>query len=328
MDRNVELYINSAKSLGYETEVLPFAPNHCKFSSENYELYLLHTSLSCNNGVSVNLVQNKYVCSKLLRNSGIPGTVGQIFSTEGLIIKNRLKPDLARYVDPLYPIVIKPKSDTLSRNVYIDIRNESDLRSSLKDFLKSNRSRVLIEKFVFGDSYRVLSTSEKIVEVLKYQPGEVTGTGNQTIKQLILGKRFQNDYGKELRIRNIDWSMKHHLEVSKRNLEDILPKGDTISIDDIPRYQTGGNFRIIPIDSIPDDTIDMCINACKTTGLFVAGIDFITPNIHESWRENDCAINELNSAPYMTVHARVHPEDPEFVPRSVLKHIFSNHHLH
>ena len=324
MDRNLELYINAANSLGCSVELIPFTRNHCKISFSEKHLFLLHTSLSCNNSVSVNLVQNKVVCSKLLRDSKLPGTIGQVFLTEDLLRGDVLSREFAQYADPLYPVVLKPKSDTLSRDVYLDIKNESDLRSSLSDFLKSNRSRVLIEKFVVGDSYRVLTTSEEVVEILKYQPGEITGTGNKTIQSLIMEKKFINDYGTEIRIRKIDWSIRHHLRNTNKNLEEILPDGETITIDNIPRHTTGGYFKAIPLDSVPMETKNMCVSACNATGLNVAGIDFITTHIHEPWRENDCAINELNSAPYMTVHGRIHPEDPEFAPRKILNFIFKN----
>src|SRR5437879_6704722 len=84
---------------------------------------------------------------------------------------------------------------------------------------------------------------------------------------------------------------------------------------------TGG----ISIDRTRDaheDNVEIAEEAASVTGLDVAGIDFIAPDISQPVRETGGAIVEVNAAPGFRMHTHPTEGEPQYVAKPVIDLLF------
>jgi cyanophycin synthetase len=81
----------------------------------------------------------------------------------------------------------------------------------------------------------------------------------------------------------------------------VTPSDQIVYVCKTANISTGGTATDVTDDVHPDNIL-AAVRAAATLGLDVAGIDFLSPDISRSYKENGAAICEVNSSPGMRPH--------------------------
>ena len=246
--------------------------------------------------VGVDISCDKFLTKQLLRNQSIPVAEGdKVFNIIGLLQE-------AERIG--YPVVLKPQYGNKGQGVILDIKNQKQLVESYIN-LRKNQKDIIIEKHFHGKDYRVCVVNYKVVAVSLRLPPFVIGNGRDNLKKLIdilnEDSLRGEDHEKALTKIKIDAELTSCLSKRKFNLDYIPKSGEEIILRENANISTGG-IAIDCTDEICEDNIDCCINAAKTLGLDICGVDICTRDISIPIKESNGVIMEINAAPGIRMH--------------------------
>ncbi len=99
----------------------------------------------------------------------------------------------------------------------------------------------------------------------------------------------------------LDAQAERLMEAKAVTRDSVLPAGEIFFLRGTGNLSTGGT-AIDLTDVVHPDNREMAVRAAKAIGLDVCGVDFITKDIRESYREIGGGICELNAAPGFRMH--------------------------
>ena len=103
---------------------------------------------------------------------------------------------------------------------------------------------------------------------------------------------------------------------------DSLPKaGEIVYLRSTANLSTGGTATDVT-DIIHPDNRDMAVRAVRAIGLDVGGVDFISPNIAESYKSVGGGICEVNAAPGFRMHVAPSEGTPRDAAGPVIDMLF------
>jgi cyanophycin synthetase len=204
-----------------------------------------------------------------------------------------------------YPLVIKPIDGTHGNHVLVGIQTRTELELKLKN-LFTKTDAAIIEEQLEGNDYRVLVVNDAVVDVVCRDFISIVGDGKTRIDDLIKSRNDTQLKNKDHATHNIDWGLIER-ESGGLDGDGILAAGKEIMISNVRNYHNGANIKRIDIASIHPDNITMLCKVNKAIGLVVSGVDFMTPDITKSYRENGGTIIEVNANPGLDIH--VNPKD-------------------
>lgn len=247
---------------------------------------------------SVN-VDDKYELKKLLRIHGLPYPKGECFSEtkSGLLFIKNIG----------FPLVVKPKSGSLSKHTTCDIRDESALKEAMR-IAQIVEREFIIEEFIEGDVHRVTVVGGNVVASCLREPPNVLGDGKHTVEELIdiknkdlrRGDANQKNFTLH-KIQPDSEKAKILLLQQGVNIETILPQGKKIYLHDKVTLSSGADIHDTT-DVIHQDNISLFKKVYDICGVPVIGIDFIIKDISLSHHSEQCAVLEVNSLPYIDMH--------------------------
>src|SRR3546814_327577 len=91
------------------------------------------------------------------------------------------------------------------------------------------------------------------------------------------------------------------MERAGHSADSVPTDGEIVYLRSTANLSTGGTATDVT-DIIHPDNRDMAVRAVRAIGLDVGGVDFITPNIAESYKSIGGAICEVNAAPGFRMH--------------------------
>ncbi|MDP4182586.1 MAG: cyanophycin synthetase, partial [Bacillota bacterium] len=253
----------------------------------------LTDSPSC---ISVDIVSNKQLTKKLLRDYKIPVPYGEIAYNEE---------DAVRAANEIgYPVVLKPYNGCQGKGVSINILNDEETRAASKEAFKHSKA-VMVEYYIKGKDYRILVVGNKVSAVSERMPPFVEGDGAHTIAELVKLKNSDPlrgmDHEKPLTQIRLDNIAKDLLRKNGLS-DDYVPKsGEIIFLRTNTNISTGGTARDCT-DEIHPYNKQIAIKAAKVLNLDIAGIDMTIEDISEPINENNGAIIEVNAAPGLRMH--------------------------
>jgi len=101
----------------------------------------------------------------------------------------------------------------------------------------------------------------------------------------------------------------------------VLPDGEIFYIRNTANLSTGGT-AIDLTDVVHPDNREMAVRAIQAVGLDVGGVDFLTADITESYKEIGGAIVEVNAAPGFRMHVAPSEGEPRDVAGKVMDMLF------
>jgi cyanophycin synthetase len=225
-----------------------------------------------------------------------------------------------------YPVVLKPLNANHGRGVSINLSTDEEVRTAFEVARAQGTSKaVLVESYVTGFDHRMLVVGDELVAVAKRVPGHVVGDGARTIEQLIdevnSDPRRGVGHEKVLTILEIDSQATRLMEKAGHTPETVLPKGEIFYLRDTANLSTGGT-AIDLTDVVHPDNREMAVRAIQAVGLDVGGVDFLTDDISQSYKDIGGAIVEVNAAPGFRMHVAPSEGMPRDVAGKVIEMLF------
>jgi D-alanine-D-alanine ligase-like ATP-grasp enzyme len=203
--------------------------------------------------------------------------------------------------------VVKPASGTsLGEGVTTGVRTRADL---LRAVTRASRgdARLLIERQVPGDAYRLLFLGGELLGVVRRLPPGVTGDGRSTIAELIAAenRRRLDGGGREgFHLLRVDLDCVLALNRQGLRLGSVPPDGARVAVKGVVSQNAPRDNETVS-DGLSDELVAAARAAAHVVGLRLAGIDLTTPDPSRSLAESGGAILEVNGTPGLHYHYQV-----------------------
>ena len=266
--------------------------------------------------ISVELASDKEETNKILGSLGLPVPRQHLVTsqTEALKAARRLGG----------PVVLKPYNGNHGRGITINISEDDDIRAAFEAAREHSRS-VIVETFQPGDDHRLLVINDVLVAATRRTPGHVVGDGSRSVTELleIVNQDPRRGVGHEkvLTRLELDREAKLMLERVGYTADSVPAAGETVFLRSTANLSTGGTATDVT-DTIHPDNRDMAVRAVRAIGLDVGGVDFISPNITESYKSIGGAICEVNAAPGFRMHVAPSEGTPRDAAGPVIDMLF------
>ena len=265
------------------------------------------TVTSLTSSIGVELACDKTDTKYLLEQAQVPVPTGQII---------RSAEELRAAVDRVgYPLAIKPVNGNHGRGITADITLWETAQKAFAEAHQISR-RVIVEKHIQGEDYRLLVINHKLVAAAMRAPAHVVGDGTSTIQQLIdeVNRDPRRGYGHEkvLTAIVVDKMTQMILEDKGYTVDTVLPEGERLILKDTANLSTGGTATDVTHKVHPEVEF-MAQRVSKIIGLDICGIDVMTTDISLPLSQTGGAVLEVNAAPGFRMH--IAPTDG--LPRNV-----------
>jgi len=290
------------------------ALNVFRFGSGKYS-HLLDSSFTEKTSViGSKISKSKSNTTKVLHSAGLPAPVN---------FKVQNEEQVAEYCKKMgFPLVIKPDNLDQGQGVYAHLSTKQQVIKAYRAAIKLS-DKILIERHVRGDDYRLTVFNNKVIKVVKRTAAGIIGDGKLTVSQLVeraQQSKFLQDIYRQTK------EMKLCLDIEALDLlkgqsltKHAIPKaGRYVSLRRKSNMSTGGTVSLIATDEIHPDNLALAIRAAKVANLDLAGIDLLIPDIKKSWLESDAIICEINAQPQ--IGSSVTPHIYEDILNALLNH--------
>ncbi|MGB5227964.1 cyanophycin synthetase [Eudoraea sp.] len=274
------------------------------------------TVTSETSSIGVELACDKEDTKYLLEQAEVEVPRGDIISREGSL------EDACRYVG--YPLVIKPIDGNHGRGITVDINTYEHALEAFK-IAKEVSRRVIVEKYITGEDYRLLVINNNFVAAAKRTPAHVVGDGKSTIEELVeeVNKDPRRGYGHEkvLTAITINDLTKTIIADAGYTVDSILKEGEQLILKDTANLSTGGTAEDVT-DIIHPANVSMAERISKIIDLDICGIDVMTSDISQPLSDTGGAVLEVNAGPGFRMHLAPTTGLPRNVAAPVVDKLF------
>ena len=200
-----------------------------------------------------------------------------------------------------YPVVVKPLWGKQGCGVSVSLTRDDEVSAA---FERANQtdSRVLVEDFVPGTTFRLLVIGGRFVAAVEVTVPTVVGDGTHRIEELIQAmNRDPMRNGIRLQQMVVDADLRACLARSGHTLADVPQAGREIALRTAANASLGG-ISADATDRVHISHRELAERAAQAIGLSVAGIDVVSPDIGRSCAEVGTRIIEVNARPGLDLH--------------------------
>ena len=266
--------------------------------------------------IAVELASDKEETNKILSQLGLPVPKQRLLSREEDAVK------AAEEIG--YPVVVKPYNANHGRGVAIHLTDAPQVRAAFPLAQQHSRS-VIVESFIRGEDHRMLVVNGQLIAVAKRVPGHVVGDGHHTVEELvaIVNNDPRRGVGHEKVLTRLEFDHQAERQLEKKGYTRLtVPvEGEMVYLRSTGNLSTGGT-SIDVTDIVHPDNVEMAVRTVRAIGLDVGGVDFLTPDITVSYKENGGAICEVNAAPGFRMHTAPSEGRPRDVSGPVIEMLF------
>lgn len=241
--------------------------------------------------IAVEIARDKRSTQMLLHKAGLPvPSQCVVYNEEDALTK-------ARQMG--YPVVIKPDNQDGGLGVFPNLTSDEQLKKAYQKAQQYSKT-ILLEKHIFGKDYRLIVLNGELIWAIERLPAQVIGDGSSNISQLIQTA----NQAKAIKI-EITEVLLAFLTEQGYELSSIPSEGKCIVLNKIANISTGGT-PVGVFDKVHPDNKRLAETAARLLRLDIAGIDFITSNIEQSYLENGGSIIEINGQPQLGIITTPH----------------------
>ena len=246
--------------------------------------------------IAVEVAQDKQLTRSLLQEAGVPTPSGRpVTSAE----------DAWEAACELgVPVVVKPQDGNQGRGVATNLTTREQVVAAYQSALKESE-QVIVEKFAPGNDYRLLVVGGRLVAAARREAAHVIGNGQHTIVQLIdqvnSDPRRGDDHEAVLTKIRLDSVAMAVLTEQGFTPESVPPAGVKVLIRRNANLSTGGTALDVT-DRVHPEVAVRAIDAARTIGLDIAGIDVVAHDISRPLEEQGAVIVEVNAGPGLRMH--------------------------
>jgi len=264
-----------------------------------YQQRIQATVTSRTGHIAVELAQDKEETNKILSNCGLPVPQQELVRSADRAVR------AAEHLG--FPVVTKPYNGNHGRGISVNLTTPEAVRAGFAAAAEHSTS-VIVETFLQGDDYRLLVVNGELIAATRRTPGLVVGDGVSTVRALVdlVNQDPRRGVGHEKVMTRIELDAQADTMLARAGLTaDAVPTaGQTVLLRSTANLSTGGTATDVT-DVIHPDNREMAVRAITAIGLDVGGVDFLCPDISESYKsvENKgSGICEVNAAPGFRMH--------------------------
>jgi len=287
-----------------------------QFGQGRYQQRIQATTTGRTSNIAVELAGDKEETNGILRDLGLP-------VPKQVLVRNAA--NAVRAAERIgYPVVVKPLSGNHGRGVSINLRNPDEVEIGFEKAAEHGSS-IVVESYIEGFDHRLLVVNGELVAAAKRVPGHVVGDGEHTIEQLvdIVNADPRRGVGHEKVLTRLEFDHQAERLLQKRGYDrnTVPPEGEVVYLRSTANLSTGGT-SIDVTDIIHPDNREMAIRAIQAIGLDIGGVDFLTNDISESYRDAGGGICEVNAGPGFRMHVAPSEGTPRDVAGPVINMLF------
>ena len=266
--------------------------------------------------ISVELASDKEETNKILGSLGLP-------IPKQVLVQHQDRAIAAAHKIG-FPVVTKPYNGNHGRGISIRLMNDEEVAMGFLAAKEHSRS-VIVESFLEGDDHRLLVVNGELIAATKRTPGQVIGDGVRSIAELvdIVNSDPRRGVGHEKVLTRIELDAQANMMMGRMEMtaESVPATGQIVPLRSTANLSTGGTATDVT-DIIHPDNRDMAVRAIRAIGLDVGGVDFLSKNIAESYREIGGGICEVNAAPGFRMHVAPSEGTPRDAAGPVIDMLF------
>ncbi|NJO50669.1 MAG: cyanophycin synthetase, partial [Leptolyngbyaceae cyanobacterium RM2_2_4] len=208
-----------------------------------------------------------------------------------------------------YPVAVKPVVGHKGIGVTAAVQDEDELKIAFERAVgaiaENDPIRIIVEASISGADFRLLCVNGRFVAATERRPASVTGDGNSTIFELIQREnrtpaRIDTPTSPLGKIK-LDDAMENYLEEQGLTLDSVLEEDRTIYLRKVANLSAGG-LSIDATPAIHPDNVILAQDVAQHFRLTCLGIDLITRDLSQSWKNGGLSIIEINAAPGIYMH--------------------------
>ena len=259
-----------------------------QFGHGRYQQRIQATTTGNTSNIAVELASDKEETNSILRDLGLPVPRQTIVrnASQGVRAAERIG----------YPVVLKPLAGNHGRGVSINLRTPEEIEVAFEKAREHGRS-IVVESYIEGFDHRLVVIDGELVAAAKRVPGHVVGDGKHSIEELvdIVNSDPRRGVGHEKVLTRLELDDQAERLLTKLGYDrNTVPgKDETVYLRSTANLSTGGT-AIDVTDVIHPDNRDMAIRSVKAIGLDIGGVDFLTNDISESYRDALGGIYEID----------------------------------
>ncbi|MDH3616503.1 MAG: cyanophycin synthetase [Gammaproteobacteria bacterium] len=287
-----------------------------QFGQGRYQQRIQATTTGRTSNIAVELASDKEETNGILRDLGLP------VPSQMLV---RTKRDAVRAAEKIgYPVVLKPLAGNHGRGVSINLRTAEEVETGFAKASEHGRTTI-VESYIEGFDHRLLVIDGELVAAAKRVPGHVVGDGKNTIERLveIVNEDPRRGVGHEKVLTRLEFDHQAERLLAKLGYDkDTVPaKDEVVYLRSTANLSTGGT-AIDVTDIIHPDNREMAIRSIRAIDLDIGGVDFLTKDISESYRDAGGGICEVNAGPGFRMHVAPSEGTPRDVAGPVIDMLF------
>lgn len=287
-----------------------------QFGHGRYQQRIQATTTGNTSNIAVDLAGDKEETNAILRDLGLP-VPAQVIARDAS--------QAVRAAERIgYPVVLKPLDGNHGRGVSINLKTGEEVEVAFDKAAEHGRT-VVVESFIEGFDHRLVVIDGKLVAAAKRVPGHVVGDGEHSIEELvdIVNQDPRRGVGHEKVLTRIEFDHQAERLLQKLGYDHrtVPPPGEIVYLRSTANLSTGGT-AIDVTDSVHPDNRQMAIRAVKAIGLDIGGVDFLSRDISESYRDAGGGICEINAGPGFRMHVAPSEGKPRDVGGAVLDMLF------
>lgn len=203
-----------------------------------------------------------------------------------------------RFLEQYRDLVVKPVRGEQGRGISVGVTTPDELRRAC-EYARQYWPEVLLEQRWVGEDLRVVVINAEMVAAAIRRPPTVTGTGSETLYQLIDQHRRQRvlDMGTGSTVPVNEAARATLRAAGFDDLEVVLPEGVTVTFLRTANVHTGGTIEDVT-EGLHPALEGLAVAAAAAVDLPVAGIDLIIDGVDAPGG----AIIEVNEQPGLANH--------------------------
>jgi cyanophycin synthetase len=281
-----------------------------------YQQRIQATVTSRTSHIAVELAQDKEETNKILANCGLPVPRQELVRSADRAVRaaERLG----------YPVVTKPYDGNHGRGISVGLKNAEEVRAGFAAAAEHSNS-VIVETFLQGEDHRLLVVAGELIAATRRTPGRVVGDGIHTVRELvdIVNQDPRRGVGHEKVMTRLELDAQAETMLAQQGLtaDSRIPMDHVVALRNTANLSTGGTATDVT-DIIHPDNRDMAVRAVTAIGLDVGGVDFLCPDIAESYKSVGGGICEVNAAPGFRMHVAPSEGTPRDAAGPVIDMLF------
>lgn len=288
----VDALLRAAQARGIPAYPLVRGSHMWRYGQGSAGRNLFETGTGRDSLIGENMARDKFFSNRMVRRLGFPGVEHAVAADAGQART------LARQLG--YPLVVKPAGGGKGVGVTANIVSDAEFDQAVARALPQADGRLLVERFIPGADHRLLVVGGTLLRAMCRTPATLTGDGRSTVQDLIetenAGRRNAFRHGDFAMVLTLDDDMVSVLAKQGLAPDSVPIAGREFHLRSIANRAAGGDIAD-HTEQVHPDNRDMAEAIARGFGLEIVGIDFMTPDISQSWRDVPCGVLEVNTRP-------------------------------